>query len=116
MVDLLLAAPILAVARRAVWQQGSRKVAQHGEGTLVMAAILMLSLAGAGAARLHCVPAPDLWVPLDADLAAMGFFLHRVKTGQKCLKENWSADGFRLCALHLEMPNYVDSNRKKLNH
>jgi hypothetical protein len=60
-----------------VRQQGSRKVAQHGEGTLVMAAILMLSLAGAGATRSHCVPAPDLWAPLDADLAAMGFFLPR---------------------------------------
>jgi len=34
--DLLLPAPILAGARRAVRQQGSRKVAQHGEGTLVM--------------------------------------------------------------------------------
>jgi len=42
-----------------------------------MAAILMLSLADAGATRSHCVPAPDLWAPLDADLAAMGFFLPR---------------------------------------
>jgi len=42
-----------------------------------MAAILMLSLAGAGATRSHCVPAPDLWVPLDADLATMGFFSPR---------------------------------------
>ena len=77
LVDLLLPAPILAAARRAVRQQGSRKVAQHGEGTLVMAAIPMLSLAGAGATRSHCVPAPDLWALLDADLAAMGFFLPR---------------------------------------
>ena len=33
----------------------------------------MLSLAGAVATRSHRIPAPELWAPMDADPAAMGF-------------------------------------------
>jgi len=48
-------------------------VAQGCASTVAMAAVLMLSLAGAGATRSHLIPAPELWAPMDADPAAMGF-------------------------------------------